>query len=87
MNFKHVLSAVAALALLSGCATLDSAHSSGPTATCWVCTHNNDLACVIVHLKDTTPRAEYEGQTYYFCSEGCRDEFLKKPQKYLPALR
>ncbi|MFC2170204.1 YHS domain-containing protein [Acidobacteriota bacterium] len=26
---------------------------------------------------------EYEGKTYYFCSEGCRDTFKKDPEKYI----
>jgi YHS domain-containing protein len=87
-SLKQVFGAVAMLALLAGCETAPlNSRNSGPTATCWVCTHNNDLACEIVHVKDTTPHAEYEGQTYYFCSEGCRAEFLKKPLKYLPKMK
>jgi Cu+-exporting ATPase len=27
--------------------------------------------------------SEYGGTTYYFCSEGCRLEFEKDPQKYV----
>lgn len=26
---------------------------------------------------------EYEGQTYYFCAEGCKVAFETDPQKYL----
>jgi Cu+-exporting ATPase len=26
--------------------------------------------------------AEYEGQTFYFCSQGCHDSFLAEPEKY-----
>lgn len=26
---------------------------------------------------------EYQGETYYFCSTGCRDRFAKEPEKYL----
>lgn len=26
---------------------------------------------------------DYEGKTYYFCSDGCRDEFEAEPAKYL----
>ncbi len=26
---------------------------------------------------------EYKGQTYYFCSRGCRRAFEKDPEKYL----
>jgi YHS domain-containing protein len=27
-------------------------------------------------------KAEYQGQTYYFCSTGCKAAFDKEPQKY-----
>jgi YHS domain-containing protein len=27
--------------------------------------------------------AEYDGETYYFCSTGCRDTFLEDPEAYL----
>ena len=28
-------------------------------------------------------RADYRGQTYYFCCAGCRTKFIAEPQKYL----
>ncbi len=31
------------------------------------------------------PYADYEGQTYHFCCNGCRTKFLADPQKYLGA--
>lgn len=76
---------IAALYLVAGCATRtkDSAQS-GLTATCHVCRYNNDLACVNIQVKDTTPHTDFQGTTYYFCSEDCRESFLKNPQKYLP---
>ena len=85
---KHIFSlaglALAAFSLVSGCATArkDSALTGQPTVTCHVCRYNNDLACVCVKLKDTTPHAEFDGTTYYFCSGDCRTEFLKNPGKY-----
>ena len=27
--------------------------------------------------------SEYKGQTYYFCSLGCKKSFDKEPEKYL----
>jgi YHS domain-containing protein len=27
--------------------------------------------------------SEYQGQTYYFCAEGCKRAFEKDPEKYL----
>lgn len=28
-------------------------------------------------------KVEYNGQTYYFCSLGCKQAFDKEPEKYL----
>lgn len=43
-----------------------------------------DLVCKMkVRAAPDTPHAEYEGKTYYFCCEGCRDDFLADPKKYL----
>ena len=30
-------------------------------------------------------RSDYQGQTYYFCSAGCKKAFEKEPQKYVKA--
>lgn len=80
------LSFAALLALAAGCATSsnDAAQSSGQTETCHVCRYNNDLACVCVRVRENTPSAEYQGRTFYFCSDDCRTAFLKKPEKYQP---
>lgn len=32
---------------------------------------------------DATPKYEYEGTTYYFCCEGCKEKFMENPVKYL----
>lgn len=76
----------ALLAAAAGCASSsnDAARTSVATETCYVCQYNNDLACVHVKVKETTPRTEYQGTTYYFCSDECRAAFLLKPRKYLP---
>jgi YHS domain-containing protein len=28
-------------------------------------------------------KSEYKGQTYYFCSKGCKRDFDKDPEKYI----
>ena len=85
---KTILSTLWLMAglLLSGCATSTDQTARLPegTETCHVCRYRNDLACVCVRVKDTTPRAEYQGATYYFCSEDCRAAFVKTPAKFLP---
>jgi len=34
-------------------------------------------------VKTSTPVIDYKGKSFYFCCEGCSQEFLKDPDKYL----
>jgi YHS domain-containing protein len=36
-----------------------------------------------VDPKAAPAKAEYKGQTYYFCCAGCKVAFEKDPEKYL----
>jgi YHS domain-containing protein len=36
-----------------------------------------------VDPKTAAGKSEYQGQTYYFCSNGCKKAFDKEPQKYV----
>ena len=36
-----------------------------------------------VDPKTAVGKSEYQGQTYYFCSLGCKKDFDKEPQKYV----
>jgi YHS domain-containing protein len=47
-----------------------------------VCRSEGDLACLEVERTASTPTATYRGETYVFCSEECRDEFLRHPETY-----
>lgn len=38
-----------------------------------------------VDPKTAAGKSEYQGQTYYFCSPGCKKSFDKEPQKYVKA--
>jgi Cu+-exporting ATPase len=43
-----------------------------------------DPVCgMTVDPKSATAHAAFEGQTYYFCCEHCRDAFVREPQRYL----
>src|SRR5438128_2568323 len=42
-----------------------------------------DPVCEMTVDPRTARSAEYDGKTYYFCSEGCRTKFLADPAKYL----
>jgi hypothetical protein len=93
MNVFRALSCVIASAFLNGCggngtiqsdstSMLGSQDSAAVTARCPVCAHNADLACLDVKVTPETPHAEYQGVTYYFCSEDCHRAFVKNPAKY-----
>ena len=42
-----------------------------------------DPVCgMTVDEKSAAGKSEYQGQTYYFCSSGCKAAFEKEPQKY-----
>ena len=43
-----------------------------------------DLVCGMdVDPKTAAGKSEYKGQTYYFCSAGCKKAFDKEPEKYV----
>ena len=43
-----------------------------------------DPVCGMTLDREGAPaQAEYAGQTIYFCAQGCRDEFLVEPARYL----
>jgi YHS domain-containing protein len=45
-----------------------------------------DLVCGMeIDPKSAAGKSEYQGQTYYFCSNGCKKAFDKEPQKYVRA--
>ena len=35
--------------------------------------------------KTAAAKSEYQGQTYYFCSKGCKTQFDKTPEKFVGA--
>ena len=42
-----------------------------------------DLICGMqVDEKSAVGTSEYQGETYYFCSPGCKAAFDKEPEKY-----
>ena len=45
---------------------------------CWRCGGHK------FEVDDTTATFDYQGKTYYFCTEDCKIEFAKDPAHYLP---
>jgi P-type Cu+ transporter len=35
-----------------------------------------------IDAEKAAAKVEYQGKTYYFCMEGCRDKFQADPAKY-----
>ena len=47
-----------------------------------------DPVCgMTVDPETASAKAEYKGQTYYFCAPGCKVAFEKDPEKYLKAAK
>ncbi len=42
-----------------------------------------DPVCDMKIEREKAVTAEWEGQSFYFCSKGCRNEFLEEPQQFL----
>ena len=43
-----------------------------------------DVVCgMVVDTTNTQFKLMYQGQTYYFCSAGCKQAFDKNPEKYV----
>ena len=43
-----------------------------------------DPVCEMEVEPDEAPaKAEYEGETYYFCAPGCKKKFEENPEKYI----
>ncbi len=43
-----------------------------------------DPVCgMMIDPKTAAGKSEYKGQTYYFCSTGCKKDFDAEPEKYL----
>lgn len=40
-----------------------------------------------VDPKSAAAQSEYKGQTYYFCSAGCKQDFDKNPDEYLHGMQ
>jgi YHS domain-containing protein len=44
-----------------------------------------DPVCNMSVDEKTAPaRATYQGRTYYFCSNDCKTQFEKQPERYVP---
>ena len=45
-----------------------------------------DLVCGMeVDIAEAKHMSEYKGETYYFCSAGCKEHFDKNPEQYVGA--
>jgi len=47
-----------------------------------VTTHLDPICGMDVEEEDAVAVSEYQGKKYYFCCEGCKEEFDKDPRQY-----
>jgi len=83
-DFPAIARAVLGAVLMS--LALLACHAPPPasvaTSECPVCRAEGDLACLCVEIEADTPHCEVDGQTFYFCSDECRSDFLAHPERY-----
>jgi len=36
-----------------------------------------------IHVETAPAKTYYEGEVYYFCSQGCKQEFEKNPEAFI----
>ena len=46
-------------------------------------THKDPVCGMDVEHSEDAISSMFEGETYYFCCEGCKDEFHSNPTKYI----
>ena len=78
-----VLSAL--LLASTGCTTtvVASSETVDGHAVCPVCEWRGDLACLDVIIADDTPRCDWNGRTYWFCSDDCLARFEKDSARFV----
>ncbi|WP_345786325.1 XdhC family protein [Halobellus salinisoli] len=60
----------------------DTAADDGDDGTAELAT---DPVCGMTADPETAPSVEHDGETYYFCCEGCAESFSADPESYLDA--
>jgi YHS domain-containing protein len=82
MDFRRTTAIVATVLLVSavagvGCKRPDSARGAATTTT------ETDPVCgMAVPTNAAVATRMHQGHTYYFCSEGCAQDFDKDPDRY-----
>ena len=46
-------------------------------------TQKDPVCNMEVDEQNAKARSQYQGQTYYFCSEGCKQKFDQRPDQYI----
>jgi YHS domain-containing protein len=49
--------------------------------------HRDPVCGMAVSAKEAAPVMSYEGATYRFCSDGCREQFVRNPTHYVGPAR
>lgn len=46
-------------------------------------THKDPVCGMEVDEQKAAGQSQHQGQTYYFCSQGCKQKFDQNPQQYV----
>lgn len=45
-------------------------------------TQRDPVCNMEINEQSAAGRSQYQGQTYYFCTESCKEEFDRNPEQY-----
>jgi P-type Cu+ transporter len=81
---KSFAATTIAILLLAACSTHTTySHHKKTEPSESAVARTTDPVCGMEVNPKASPREEYQGRTFYFCSEGCEEEFKKSPAAYV----
>ena len=81
---KAFMATATAILLLAACSNHATYSHQGKTARAATPSATvTDPVCGMDINPKASPREDYQGKTFYFCSEGCEEECKKSPAAYV----
>ncbi len=78
-SYRHYLNKAQVDALVT---ELDARVSADASAQATVAVVTDPVCQMKVRVLPEAPHFSFEGKDFYFCSDTCRDEFAKHPNRY-----
>jgi YHS domain-containing protein len=75
------------IAMACGCGCMGGNCGASNTVPAQVQQTESKVQCPVMKTwilaSEASDKTEYNGKSYYFCCPGCKEQFLKNPDKYI----